>query len=124
MRARYYLGDDERREPSPITEVLGTIIENVAAAPASGAIVDQWSEIAPDRWLESGRPVGIRRGVLLVEASTGAEATLLRHDTGRLLARISERFGAGVVEAIRVRVSPGVFGAETFENEGKSADLQ
>lgn len=124
MRARYYTGDDDRREPSPITEVLGTIIERVAAAPAAGAIVEEWSQVAPERWIESGRPVGIRRGVLLVEVSTGADATLLRHDTARLLARISERFGEGIVEAVRVRVSPRASGGKTPENQGKSADLQ
>lgn len=124
MRARYYTGDDDRREPAAITEVLGTIIEQVAAAPAAGAIVEQWSELAPERWVEAGRPIGIRRGVLLVEVSNGADATLLRHDTGRLLARIAERFGEGSVEAVRVRVSPGPSRPETPENQGKSADLQ
>jgi hypothetical protein len=119
MRAKYYRADDERSEPTPITEVLGTIIERVAAAPAATAIVDEWDTIAPQRWVEEGRPVGIRRGVLLVEVSSGGAATVLRHDTGRLLARIAERCGEGVVDAVRVRVSGGLSGAKTHEKQGK-----
>lgn len=124
MRAKYYGGSDERREPTPITDVMGTIIERVAVSPAAATIVDEWESIAPQRWAEQGRPVGIRRGVLLVEVSSGAAATLLTHDTGRLVARIAERCGAGIVDAVRVRVSGAPPSAKTPENQGKTADLQ
>jgi hypothetical protein len=123
MRARYYRGEDEGGEPVPITDVMGTIIERAAVSPAAATIVDEWTAIAPERWAEEGRPVGIRRGVLLVEVSSGAAATLLRHDTGRLLARISEQCGAGAVDAIRIRVAADPPRPKTRENQGKNADL-
>lgn len=113
MRAKYYGGDEIRRDPEEITDVLGTIIERVGTGAnlAANTLVKEWATIAPVRWKEEARPVGIRRGVLLVEVSSGASATLLRHDTAALLSRVSDRLGSGVVEAVRVRVvgspSPG-----------------
>ncbi len=108
VRAKYYSGEEPRRDPEEITEVLGSIIERVGsgAGPAGATLVAEWDAIAPERWKAEGRPVGIRRGVLLVEVSSGASATVLRHDTAALLSRVRERLGDGVVEAVRVRVSP------------------
>ena len=87
--------------------MLGSIIERAGtgASPAGATLVAEWDAIAPERWKLEARPVGIRRGVLLVEVSSGASATLLRHDTAALLSRVSECLGVGVVEAVRVRVS-------------------
>ncbi len=107
VRAKYYSGEEPRRDPEEITEVLGSIIERVGtgAGPAGATLVAEWDAIAPERWKLDARPVGIRRGVLLVEVSSGASATLLRHDTAALLSRVSKRLGVGVVETVRVRVS-------------------
>lgn len=107
MRAKYYGGDEPRREPEEITEVLGSIIERVGtgAKPAAATLVDEWDVIAPDRWRTEARPVGIRRGVLLVEVRSGAAATLLRHDTTALLERVADHLGGGVVNAVKFRVS-------------------
>lgn len=107
VRAKYYGGEEPRRDPEEITEVLGSIIERVGGGTgqAGATLVAEWDAIVPERWREEARPVGIRGGVLLVEVSSGAAATLLRHDTAALLSRVSERFGVGVVEAVRVRVS-------------------
>ncbi len=94
MRAKYYR-EDRPRHPEEITDILGAIIERVG----TGAHRDAGALI------EGCEPVGIRDGVLLVEVQTGAAASLLRHDTAALLARISERLGPGVVEAVKLRVS-------------------
>jgi hypothetical protein len=106
MRAKYYR-EGRSRNPEEITDILGAIIERVGtgADRDAGALVEEWIDLVPERWREGCEPVGIRDGVLLVEVQTGAAASLLRHDTAALLARISERFGPGFVEAVKLRVS-------------------
>jgi len=108
MRANYYREGRAGREPEEITELLGTIIGRVGtgAERSAAMLVEQWDEIVPERWKKGSRPVGIRRGVLLVEVAPGADATLLRHDTAELLNRIVRRLGPGVVDAVRLRVLP------------------
>ena len=108
VRAKYYR-EENRREPEEISETLGAILERVGTDVDrhAGTLVADWPAIAPSRWVELGKPVGIRRRVLLVEAPSGAAATVLRHDTAALLSRISDRFGPGVVKAVSVRVSGG-----------------
>ncbi len=108
MRANYYREGPLRRDPEEITELLGAIIERVGtgAERSAAILVEQWDEIVPERWKKGSQPVGIRRGVLLVEVASGADATLLRHDTAELVDRIARRLGPGVVDAVRLRVLP------------------
>jgi hypothetical protein len=105
MRAKYYR-EEPRRQPEEITEILGAIIERVG--PGAGrdvsALVEEWDTIAPERWHADARPIGIRDGVLLVEVTSGAVASTLRHDTTTLVTRISERFGPGLINGVRLRV--------------------
>lgn len=106
MRAKYYQ-EDPRRQPEEITDILGAIIERVGtgADRRAGDLVEEWDHIVPERWRELSQPVGIRGQVLLVEVPTGAEASVLRHDTAVLLDAIAERFGTTLVTAVKVRVS-------------------
>jgi hypothetical protein len=106
MRAKYY-NDDARRNPEEITDILGAIIERAGtgADRKAGTLVEAWDDIVPERWRDLSRPVGIRRQVLLVEVPSGAEASVLRHDTAVLLSAISQRFGSTLVTDVKLRVS-------------------
>lgn len=106
MRAKYYR-ERPRDDPEEITDVIGAIIERVGtgADRSAAALIETWDDIVPDRWRGASKPVGIRDGVLLVEVRNGAAASVLRHDTADLLRRISERFGPGLVNAVKLRVS-------------------
>lgn len=97
-----------RREPTPISDLLGAVLEEVAAGVdlRLARLVRAWPEVAGDRWSEVATPVGIREGTLLVEVATGADATVLRYDGPRLISRITERFGEDLVTAVRFRVVP------------------
>ncbi len=108
MRAKYYRPREADREPEEITELLGSIISRVGtgASVDAGTLVAEWNDIAPDRWRDRAHPVGVRGRVLLVEVRSGTDATVLRHDAAELLRRVSERFGDGLVDDVRICVAP------------------
>jgi predicted nucleic acid-binding Zn ribbon protein len=108
MRAKYYRPGEADREPEEITAVLGSIISRVGtgASVDAGTLIAEWNDIAPERWRARAHPVGLRGRVLLVAVRSGADATVLRHDAAELLRRISDRFGDGLVDDVRIRVSP------------------
>jgi hypothetical protein len=105
MRAKYY-GQKEPGKPVEISEVLGTIIEKAAVGidVRHGQLVSDWESFAPDDWVTFGRPVGIRDHQLLVEVSDGSAATLLRYQITDLMNVIENRYGPGIVTAVKVRV--------------------
>ena len=104
-RAKYLSYDDGRREPSEISEVIGSIIENatVSVDLRHGELIDHWADVAPGDWA-LGTPIGVREGTLLVAVQDGATATLLRYQTTALLQALEARFGADLVAAVRVTV--------------------
>ncbi len=104
-RAKYLRYDDGRREPSEISEVIGSIIENatVAVDLRHTELVEQWSEIVPGDWV-LGTPIGVRDGTLLVTVPDGATATLLRYQERSLTQALEARFGPDLVASVRVSV--------------------
>ena len=106
-RAKYLSYDDGRREPSEISEVIGSIIENatVSVDLRHSELIDQWGAIAPGDWA-LGTPIGVRDGTLLVTVPDGATATLLRYQERALTQALEARFGADLVTSIRVSVDP------------------
>ncbi|MEN8112825.1 MAG: DUF721 domain-containing protein [Actinomycetota bacterium] len=106
MRANYYSPGPERREPEPIDDLLGSIIERAGASKDLGiaGLVDSWDEVVSDRWKGCSRPIGVREQTLLVEVPTGSDASLLRYETADLVRRISARFGPDLVRSVRFRV--------------------
>lgn len=105
VRAKYY-GDKEPKQPTEISEVLGSIIEKAAVGidVRHGQLVADWESFAPPDWVTFGTPVGVRDRTLLVEVSDGSAATLLRYQTADLLGAIEDHLGAGIVEAVKVRI--------------------
>ena len=105
-RANYYRSGPSRREPEPIDELLGSIVEQAGASPDLNIskLVSSWDDIVSDRWQGHSRPIGVREQVLLIEVPEGADASLLRYDAADLLLRISERFGPDLVRSVRFRV--------------------
>jgi predicted nucleic acid-binding Zn ribbon protein len=106
MRAKY-LGQKQPKEPTEISELLGSIIEKAAVGidVRHGQLVTDWDAFAPKDWVTFGRPVGVRDLTLLVEVEDGSAATLLKYQMGDLLGVIRERFGHDLVTAVRVKVS-------------------
>ena len=101
-----YLRHDDRRQPEEISSVLGSIIEHtsVEVDVRHGDLVGEWTDFAPGDW-HLGTPVGVRDRTLLVTVPDGATASLLRYQTGTLVTAIGDRYGAGLVTGVRLRVA-------------------
>ncbi len=93
-------------DPSSIREVLEGLLQRLGVArPLEVAdLMRRWPEVAGEPWAERSRPVALDGGELVVEVADGATASLLRYQTGMLLARLDERVGKGLVTAVRLRV--------------------
>lgn len=106
-RANYYPAEPPRRNPEPIDELLGSIVEQAGANPdlSISKLVSSWNDVVSERWQGRSRPIGVRDQVLLVEVPEGADASLLRYDAADLMRRISGRFGSDLVRSVRFRVA-------------------
>ena len=70
-------------------------------------LADEWSEVAGEPFAELSRPASFGAGELVLEVSDGAAASLLKYHIGSLVERISERYGRGTVNTVRIKVSRG-----------------
>jgi len=105
VRAKYF-NEKPRKEPTEISELLGTLIENAAVGVdvRHGELVSEWEIVAPADWVTFGSPVGIRSGTLLVEVADGTAASVLKYQIDDLKQAIVERFGDRVVTHVRIKV--------------------
>ncbi|MEZ5175080.1 MAG: DUF721 domain-containing protein [Acidimicrobiia bacterium] len=105
MKAKY-LNSDTGRDPAPIGDVIGSVIENatVSVDVRHGQMISEWDTFAPSDWVTFGRPIGVRERALLVEVSNGSAASLLKYQTSDLVAAIETRYGPDLVSGVRVRV--------------------
>lgn len=106
MRAKY-LRYGKRREPTEISEVLGTLIERASGRidVRQGELLERWRDVAPGDWSEVATPIGIRDRTLLVEVASGTAASLLKYQVQQLIGAITEAFGEELVTSVRLRVS-------------------
>jgi predicted nucleic acid-binding Zn ribbon protein len=106
MRAKY-LSYGKRREPTEISEVLGTLIERASGRidVRQGELLERWKDVVPGDWAEVGTPIGIRDRTLLVEVANGTAASLLKYQVQQLIGVISEAFGEELVTSVKLRVS-------------------
>lgn len=105
-RAKYYRQGPARREPAPITDVLGTVMEQASARYGSrlARLRGSWSTLAGDVWAGT-TPVAVKDEVVVVEVPDGGRASLLRFQADALLRAIQEAFGEGFASGIRLRVA-------------------
>jgi predicted nucleic acid-binding Zn ribbon protein len=105
-RAKYYRQGPARREPAPITDVLGTLMEQASARYGSSLVRlrGSWSTLAGEDWADT-TPVAVQDDVVVVEVPDGGRASLLRFQADALLRAIQEAFGVGFASGIRLRVT-------------------
>lgn len=94
------------RDLEPIGEDVEAVLRRlgIPAGASLARLVDEWATLAGDPWAGAGKPVGLEKGVLVVEVASGAHASLLRYQVGALVDRLRERVGDGVVSSVRLRV--------------------
>lgn len=105
-RAKYLAEGAPSRDPAPITDVLGVVMENASARYGASLVRlrARWTGLAGATW-SGTTPVAIHDGVVLVEVADGARASLLRFETDALLDAIEAEFGEGFARGIRLRVA-------------------
>ncbi len=105
LRRATYL-EQPRRDPAPITDVLGGILGGLGngADIRTGRLIEEWDRIAGPRWEGRSEPIGVKDGVLAVAVSTPTDAGVLRYDKADLLARIADEFGPELVHDVHLRV--------------------
>ena len=69
-------------------------------------IAAEWDELAGSPWVGRSKPLYVRSGTLVVEASSPSMVAFLRYGENTLLTQLEDRFGKGVVSAVEV-VPPG-----------------
>ncbi|MGF1617130.1 MAG: DUF721 domain-containing protein [Acidimicrobiia bacterium] len=68
-----------------------------------GRIRDEWDDFAGHPWVGRSKPVTIQGSTLVIEANSPSLVAFLKYGSEDLLAKLSERFGAGVIDKVDVR---------------------
>jgi len=93
-------------EPRPVGESLDVFAQRLGA-PEAGALATvfaHWADIVGPSVAEHARPVSLVQGALVVAVDQPGWASQLRYLGGRLVERIGEVAGPGLVERLEVRV--------------------
>ncbi len=93
--------------PRPVAESLDRLSRSLGGPPATvlSRLFASWPELVGDAVAAHARPRSLRHGVLVVMVDEPAWATQLRWLEARLLERVGEVAGEGVITAIEVRVA-------------------
>ena len=97
----------DRREtsPQPFRRSLEMLLDDLDAAPVreTTSLLDRWPELVGNDLAAHTEPLGVRRGVLLVEADDPAYGEALAWNERQVLARLAGDLGEGVVTGLQVR---------------------
>jgi predicted nucleic acid-binding Zn ribbon protein len=98
---------DEHRHtaPQPFRRSLEMLLDDLDAAPVreTTSLLDRWPDIVGRDLAAHTEPLGVRRGVLLVEADDPAYGEALSWNERQVLTRLAADLGEGVVTAVQVR---------------------
>ena len=89
---------------SAVGNLLGPLLAKLGVAELSvlTELTEQWDSLSGSPWAGNSSPQVIRHGELLVEANSNAGVRMLRYAAESLAKRLSDHFGAGVVDSVRV----------------------
>ena len=97
----------ERRPtgPQPFRRSLEMLLDDLDSAPVreTTSLLGRWPEIVGRDVAAHTQPLGVRSGMLLVEADDPAYGEALSWDERRVLARLAADLGEGVVTGLQVR---------------------
>lgn len=92
--------------PRPVRESLDAFARRLGAPEAGplAVVFAHWKDIVGEAVAAHARPLSLVRGVLIVAVDQPGWATQLRYLGPRLVERIGEAAGEGLVERLEVRV--------------------
>ena len=96
--------DRHERDLGSIDQLIGPMLRKLGVADLSvmTTLTDDWDLVAGSPWAGASRPLIIRHGELVVEANSPAAVRMLRYAAESLAKRLSDQFGAGVIDSVRV----------------------
>ena len=105
-RRRRFAGDEQA--PRTMPEILDSWLaaEGLGELRWLTAIRSEWEELVGPEIARHASPRGLKDGVLVVAVDHGGWATELKFQERRLIKRLEEQFGRGVVSAVEARVLP------------------
>lgn len=95
----------DRDRPQPVRRSLESLLDDLGSAPvqATTSLVDRWPDLVGPELAAHTQPVGVRRGVLVVEADDPAYGERLAWEQRALLTRLDDLLGRGLVTTVQVR---------------------
>ncbi len=89
----------------PFEDALGQTLRRMGLAePALMLDLEsEWSDLAGEPWSAKARPLFVRSGVLVVEATDPGAVAFLRYGVGELQRRLGERFGEQAISGVEIR---------------------
>ena len=92
------------RELGPIDQLIGPTLRRLGIGDLSvmTRLTDEWDVLAGSPWAGASRPLIIRNRELVVESTTPAATRMLRYAAESLAKRLSDQFGDGVIDSVRV----------------------
>lgn len=91
-------------DPKPLSDGIEAFLARfgLPAPDVSARLFAEWPSLGSP-WAEGARPVVLRDGELIVEATVPAMVSILRYAVGDLHRALDERLGQGVVTSVTVR---------------------
>ena len=98
----------EPTDPVPVGDALAAVSAELGLADPGvvGALVDRWAEVVGSAIAENARLRAVRGSTLTIAVESGAWATELRYLESEILARVATIVGEGVIDTVRVVVTP------------------
>lgn len=92
------------KDPSPITQVLGEMIDsgNWRQRLAAGRLRQSWATIVGDQIAAHSAPIRLSDGTLLIKAESGVWATELTLLSRQIVRLCDEWLGGGLIQAVKV----------------------
>lgn len=87
---------------------LERLLDDLGSAPVqeTNSLLARWAEVVGHDLAAHTQPVGVRHGILVVQADDPAYGDHLAWQERQLVQRLATVLGAGVVTGLQVRIKP------------------
>lgn len=89
----------------PFEEAVSGLLRRMGLPDPSvmDTIASEWASVAGEPWASQARPLYVRSGVLVVEATAPGAVGFLKYGVADLRRRLGERFGSDVITDVEIR---------------------